>query len=65
MEELGHPASMMAPYRREPRRLAPGQAWHKPQEPAHHFKNGGGGPARLINILIVEKGKPRTETFAQ
>lgn len=43
-----------------PRRFTAGQAWHNPVGPAHQFRNVGTTPARLINTLIVEKGKPRT-----
>jgi quercetin dioxygenase-like cupin family protein len=48
----------------EPRRFAAGQAWHNPRGPAHYYKNVGKTPARLINTLIVDKGKPRTEMLA-
>lgn len=44
----------------EARRFAGGQAWHNPRGPVHYFKNVGDTPARLINTLIVDKGKPRT-----
>lgn len=37
-----------------------GQAWHNPRGPAHYFSNVGDTPARLVNTLIVDKGKPRT-----
>lgn len=42
------------------RRFVPGQAWHNPRGPGHYFRNVGDTPARLVNTLIVEKGKPRT-----
>lgn len=42
------------------KRFDGGQAWHNPRGPAHYFKNVGDKPARLINTLIVNKGKPRT-----
>lgn len=45
---------------KEPRRFDAGQVWHNPRGPAHYFKNVGSTPARLINTLIVDKGKPRT-----
>jgi len=48
----------------EPRRFAAGQAWHNPRGPAHSFRNVGSTPARLVNTLIVDKGKPRTEVVA-
>ncbi len=44
-----------------PRRFSAGQAWHNPRGPVHYFKNVGDTPARLINILVVDKGKPRTQ----
>ncbi|MEJ1410372.1 MAG: cupin domain-containing protein [Candidatus Sedimenticola sp. (ex Thyasira tokunagai)] len=37
-----------------------GQAWENPRGPAHYFKNVGNTPARLVNTLIVDKGKKRT-----
>jgi quercetin dioxygenase-like cupin family protein len=42
------------------KRLGGGQSWHNPRGPAHYFKNVGDTPARLVNTLIVDKGKPRT-----
>ena len=42
------------------KRFEAGQAWHNPRGPFHYFKNVGDKPARLINTLIVDKGKPRT-----
>jgi quercetin dioxygenase-like cupin family protein len=42
------------------KRVAAGQAWHNPRGPVHYFKNVGDTPARLVNTLIVDKGKPRT-----
>ena len=44
----------------ESRRFDAGQAWHNPRGPVHYFKNVGSTPARLVNTLIVDKGKPRT-----
>lgn len=44
----------------EARRFSTGQAWHNPRGPVHYFKNVGDTPARLVNTLIVDKGKPRT-----
>ena len=44
----------------EVRRFSTGQAWHNPRGPVHYFKNVGDTPARLVNTLIVDKGKPRT-----
>lgn len=45
----------------ESKRFEAGQAWHNPRGPVHQFKNVGNTPARLVNTLIVDKGKPRTE----
>lgn len=45
---------------KEARRFDAGQAWHNPRGPVHYFKNVGNTPARLVNTLIVDKGKPRT-----
>lgn len=44
----------------EAKRFTAGQAWHNPRGPVHYFKNVGDTPARLVNALIVDKGKPRT-----
>lgn len=44
----------------EPRRFSAGEAWHNPRGPVHSFRNVGDKPARLVNTLIVDKGKPRT-----
>jgi quercetin dioxygenase-like cupin family protein len=46
---------------KEPRRFSAGQAWHNPRGPVHYFRNVGGSPARLVNTLVVDKGKPRTQ----
>ncbi len=45
---------------KESKRFDAGQAWHNPRGPVHYFKNVGNTPARLVNTLIVDKGKPRT-----
>ena len=42
------------------KRFDSGQSWHNPRGPVHYFRNVGEKPARLINTLIVDKGKPRT-----
>jgi quercetin dioxygenase-like cupin family protein len=44
----------------ETKRFTGGQAWHGARGPVHYFRNVGDTPARLINTLIVDKGKPRT-----
>ena len=46
---------------REPRRFSAGEAWHNPRGPAHYFKNVGDTPAHLVNTLVVDKGKKRTQ----
>jgi quercetin dioxygenase-like cupin family protein len=46
-----------------PRRFNAGEAWHNPRGPAHYFKNVGDTPARLVNTLVVDKGKPRTQVL--
>lgn len=48
----------------EARRFAAGQAWHNPRGPVHSFRNVGSTPARLLNTLVVDKGKPRTDMVA-
>lgn len=45
----------------DPKRFSEGQAWHNPRGPAHYFKNVGDKPVLMTNILVVDKGKPRTE----
>ena len=47
----------------EPRRVAAGEAYANtaPGVP-HQLTNVGSTPVRLINTLVVEKGKPRTVT---
>ena len=45
----------------EPRRFSAGQAWHNPRGPVHYFTNVGDTPARLVNTLVVDKGKKRTQ----
>jgi quercetin dioxygenase-like cupin family protein len=45
----------------QPRRFSAGEAWHNPRGPVHYFRNVGSSPARLVNTLVVDKGKPRTE----
>ena len=45
----------------QPRRFSAGQAWHNPRGPVHYFRNVGESPARLVNTLVVDKGKPRTQ----
>lgn len=45
----------------DPRRFSAGQSWHNPRGPVRSFRNVGDSPARLVNTLIVDKGKPRTQ----
>lgn len=45
---------------KEIKRFEAGEAWHNPRGPVHYFMNIGNTPARLVNTLIVDKGKPRT-----
>lgn len=48
---------------KESRRLIAGEAFVNPPGPIHQFYNVGDTPARLTQVLLVEKGKPRTVTF--
>lgn len=45
---------------KEPRRLSAGESYSTLANPVHQFTNVGDKPVRLINTLVVEKGKPRT-----
>ena len=45
----------------EPRRFSARQVWHSPRGLVHEFTNVGDTPARLVNTLVVDKGKPRTQ----
>lgn len=44
---------------KEPRRLKAGDAVRNPRGTVHGFRNVGNTPARLTNVLLVDKGKPR------
>ncbi|MCO5107403.1 MAG: cupin domain-containing protein [Burkholderiaceae bacterium] len=44
----------------EPRRLTAGESYSTLANPVHQFTNVGDTPVRLLNALVVEKGKPRT-----
>jgi quercetin dioxygenase-like cupin family protein len=46
---------------REPRRVSPGEAWHNPRGVVHELRNVGDGPLRVVNTLLVDKGKPRMQ----
>lgn len=45
---------------KEPRKLETGQAFTNAQGTVHGFRNAGSTPVKLVNFLVVEKGKPRT-----
>ncbi len=45
---------------KEPRMVTGGEAYSNLAGPVHQFANIGDKPARLLNTLVVEKGKPRT-----
>jgi len=44
---------------REARRVSAGDAWHNPRGVIHELRNVGDTPARVVNTLMVDKGKPR------
>ena len=46
---------------REPRRVSAGDAWHNPRGVVHELRNVGDTPARVVNTLVVDKGKPRLQ----
>lgn len=50
---------------REPRRVASGEAWHNPRGAVHELRNVGDGPVRVVNTLLVDKGKPRMQPVPQ
>lgn len=41
-----------------PRRLAPGESYVIPAGKVHDAKAVGGGPAKVLAVYVVEKGKP-------
>ncbi|MES9869696.1 MAG: cupin domain-containing protein [Sedimenticola sp.] len=43
------------------RLFSAGEAWHNPRGPVHYFKNVGDTPVQLVNTLVVDKGKKRTQ----
>jgi quercetin dioxygenase-like cupin family protein len=45
---------------KEPKRLSAGESYATLANPVHQFVNVGDKPVRLLNTLVVEKGKPRT-----
>jgi quercetin dioxygenase-like cupin family protein len=50
---------------REPRRVSPGEAWHNPRGAVHELRNVGDTPVRVVNTLVVDKGKPRMQPASQ
>ena|SRR5688572_5284838 len=50
---------------REPRRVAAGEAWHNPRDAIHELRNVGDTPVRVVNTLVVDKGKPRMQPVPQ
>jgi quercetin dioxygenase-like cupin family protein len=46
---------------REPRRVSAGEAWHNPRGAIHELRNVGDKPVRVVNALMVDKGKPRMQ----
>jgi quercetin dioxygenase-like cupin family protein len=45
----------------EPRRVNAGEAYHNARGVIHETRNVGDGPARVVNTLIFEKGKPMSQ----
>jgi len=50
---------------REPRRISAGEAWHNPRGVIHELRNVGDAPVRVVNTLLVDKGKPRMQPVPQ
>jgi quercetin dioxygenase-like cupin family protein len=50
---------------REPRRVSAGEAWHNPRGVIHELRNVDATAARVVNTLIVDKGKPRMQPAPQ
>ncbi len=46
---------------REPRRISVGDAWHNPRGAIHELRNAGDTPVRVVNTLVVDKGRPRMQ----
>lgn len=44
-----------------PQRFDAGQAYSSPRGTTHQLANIGSAPARILNTLVVDKGKPRLE----
>ncbi len=47
-----------------PKRYVAGEAYSSPRGTVHQLANVGEGPARFLNTLIVDKGKPRIQPQA-
>lgn len=50
---------------RDPRRVSAGEAWHNPRGAIHELRNAGDSPVRVVNTLLVDKGKPRMQPVPQ
>jgi len=50
---------------RQPRRVSAGEAWHNPRGAIHELRNVGDTPVRVVNTLVVDKGKPRMQPAPQ
>jgi quercetin dioxygenase-like cupin family protein len=50
---------------REARWVSVGEAYHNPRGTIHEFRNIGEKPARLLNTMVVDKGKPRLQPVPQ
>lgn len=50
---------------REPRRVSAGEAWHNSRGVIHELRNVGDSPIRVVNTLVVDKGKPRMQPVPQ
>ena len=46
---------------REPRLVSAGEAWHTTRGTVHELRNVDVSPARAVNTLVVDKGKPRMQ----
>lgn len=50
---------------REPRRVSAGDAWHNARGVVHELRNAGDAPVRVVNTLVIDKGKPRMQPAPQ
>jgi quercetin dioxygenase-like cupin family protein len=50
---------------REARWMSMGEAYHNPRGTIHEFRNIGEKSARLVNTMVVDKGKPRMQPVPQ